>query len=245
MPSCVTGGRASDCTATAMSTRNGPGFELDPIDNYVVWQVGPCLSRRSVIIAGGCLHTSKLDSEGRLRLIRHFLLCKIERQSPIVDVGVVRILAKVIGLATKHAPVYIVQISKRRRANIVLDAVGEIFHKVMNRPVEAVLARLIGVSGVLLVAVAKLPTAFVWCPDTPEFDTSRLCIPSGSHSSNRSSLHHDAVLFVLAKNAIGVYGQAVCASPYRLNCDATGTVNVTPVLIRLTVLIVVLEVRAV
>jgi hypothetical protein len=76
-----------------------------------------------------------LDSESGRFLVSDHLLRDIERESPVIYVLVIRLLAEVVGFSTEDTPVNVIQVLQRGLRNMVLHAIRKVSDKVMDGPV--------------------------------------------------------------------------------------------------------------
>lgn len=70
------------------------------------------------------------------------VLVHVEVYGPVVHVAVadIRLCTERVAIAAKHAPVHVVEVLARvALADFVLDAIGEVVDKVVDRPVQIVL----------------------------------------------------------------------------------------------------------
>lgn len=173
------------------------------------------------------------------------LRLEVESKRPVVDVSVVRLRAEEVGFAAEDAPVHVVQVFGRvRSADLKVDTVGEVGGEIVDGPVLAELLEAHGL-GDGLVAVAVLAGRLVRGTDAPELGAGAFGGPGRGGCLRCPCFDLDPVLGVFAEDAVRVYGETVGSGFHGRYRDAPGAVDVAPVLVRVVVDVVVLEVNAI
>lgn len=130
-------------------------------------------------------------------------------------------------------------------AHVKVDAVGKILGEIVDRPVQAVLVRCVGACRVPRTAVPELAAAAIGRADTPQLRAGGFGDPGCGCSCGPARLHDDAVLCILTEDSVAIDGQAVRSGFDAGQCNGTVRADITPVLVRLRVEVVVLEVEAI
>lgn len=225
--------------------RDGPNRQSLAVENHSIRKMAKGLTV-AIGVASGRFHAGKLDGESSLRLAREGLGGCVKSNGPIVNIGVIRVRPDSVCLAAEHTPVHVIEVGGDvARAHVEVDAVGEVLGKVVDRPVQAVLVRRVGARGVPRAAVPELTAAAIGRADAPQLRAGGLWDPGRGRFCGGSCLNHHAILCVLSEDAVAVDGQAVRSSLDARQCNGTVGTNVTPVLVRLCVEVIVLEVEAI
>jgi hypothetical protein len=93
----------------------------------------------------------------------------VEQYNPVVDILIVRLRAKRIGIAAKDTPMNVIEVlAFLTLSNFIYDAIRKVGWEVVDGPVDTVLLKVVWMGQVRLVAMSVFTTALVWGPDPPQ-----------------------------------------------------------------------------
>ena len=189
-----------------MCLRDCPNRQSLIIENYGVRKVSEWLAC-IICASSGSFDSSKLNSESYLGFTLKCFCGRVKGDGPVVHVGIVRLCADAVTLAAKDAPVDIVEVGADiALTNMEINTIGEILGEVVDTPIQPVLVRSVLSCGVSSTAVAKLTTAPVWGPNSPELCTGRLCGPVCGCGRIGTSSYHNVVLRILTEYTVTING---------------------------------------
>jgi hypothetical protein len=154
MSQLIADDRTPSPARTALIPGNDPRLELLAVHDNRVWEI--CVGFAAVedvciSCCGFC--AGKLDRQCRLILLVELRSCRIEKDSPIVDVLVVWLGAITVGIAAEDGPVNVVEGGGGVvDADAVRYAGRKVGRKVVGAPVDAV-----------LVWMERVREVGVWC----------------------------------------------------------------------------------